>query len=87
MLAVHIIVTPLINHSPTHTPTHYTRIKFAVQYKLVFMDNLMPHMNGLQSSASMRQAGFPYIIAGVTGYVRTVTACAHVCHPRGNVHE
>lgn len=38
-------------------------------HRLVLMDNLMPVMNGVQAARAMRLAGYPYIIAGVTGNV------------------
>ena len=38
-------------------------------HRLVLMDNLMPVMNGMQAAKAMRLAGYPYIIAGVTGNV------------------
>ena len=38
-------------------------------HRLVLMDNLMPVMNGMQATRAMRLAGYPYIIAGVTGNV------------------
>ena len=38
-------------------------------HQLVLMDNLMPVMNGMQAAKAMRLAGYPYIIAGVTGNV------------------
>ena len=39
------------------------------RFKLVLMDNLMPNMNGIDSTSQMRRAGFKYIIAGLTGNV------------------
>jgi signal transduction histidine kinase len=39
------------------------------KYSLVMMDNLMPVMNGMDAARAMRAAGYPYIIAGVTGNV------------------
>ena len=39
------------------------------RFKLVLMDNLMPNMNGIDSTSLMRRAGFKYIIAGLTGNV------------------
>jgi len=37
------------------------------KYKVVLMDNLMPTMNGLDASKAMREAGYPYLIVGITG--------------------
>ena len=37
------------------------------KYKVVLMDNLMPTMNGLDASKAMRDAGYPYLIVGITG--------------------
>ena len=39
------------------------------RYKLVLMDNLMPVMNGVDAAKAMRAAGYPYLIAGITGNV------------------
>ena len=47
----------------------YTHALRTTQYQLVFMDLLMPVMNGVDSVAGMRRARFPHIIAGVTGNV------------------
>eukprot|EP01036_Dinobryon_divergens_P035677 gene35677-46277_t len=38
-------------------------------YKLVFMDNLMPVMNGVDATRILRQEGYRNIIVGVTGNV------------------
>jgi CheY-like chemotaxis protein len=39
------------------------------KYKLIIMDNLMPVMNGRDATAVLRQAGFKYLIIGLTGNV------------------
>ena len=39
------------------------------KYKLILMDNLMPNMNGVEATRILRQAGYPYLIIGVTGNV------------------
>eukprot|EP01036_Dinobryon_divergens_P061674 gene61674-biopygen14791 len=38
-------------------------------YHLVFMDNLMPEMNGVEATRALREQGFQYLIIGVTGNV------------------
>ena len=38
-------------------------------YQLVLMDNLMPVMDGVTAAKHMRNQGYPFIIAGVTGNV------------------
>jgi CheY-like chemotaxis protein len=40
-------------------------------YGLVFMDNLMPVMNGIEATKLLRERGFPHIIVGLTGNVMT----------------
>lgn len=39
------------------------------RFKLILMDNLMPVMNGTESSKELRRAGYPYFIIGITGNV------------------
>jgi CheY-like chemotaxis protein len=39
------------------------------KYKLIFMDNLMPVLNGLDATRLIRRAGFKYLIIGLTGNV------------------
>jgi CheY-like chemotaxis protein len=39
------------------------------KYSVVLMDNLMPNMNGVDAARAMRECGYKYIIAGVTGNV------------------
>ena len=39
-----------------------------LNYNLILMDNLMPIMNGVEAAKLMRQAGYPFIIAGITGH-------------------
>ena len=39
------------------------------RFKLVMIDNLMPTMNGLDATRTMREDKFPFIICGVTGNV------------------
>ena len=39
------------------------------RFKLVMIDNLMPNMNGLDATRTMREDKFPFIICGVTGNV------------------
>jgi CheY-like chemotaxis protein len=39
------------------------------KYKIIFMDNLMPEMNGLEASKALRKSGYPYLIIGLTGNV------------------
>eukprot|EP01041_Mallomonas_annulata_P002749 gene2749-5415_t len=38
-------------------------------YKLIFMDNLMPILNGVDATRILRQEGFRYLIVGATGNV------------------
>jgi CheY-like chemotaxis protein len=38
-------------------------------YKLILMDNLMPVMNGMDATACLRKAGYPYLIIGLTGNI------------------
>jgi CheY-like chemotaxis protein len=38
-------------------------------FKLVFMDNLMPNMNGMDATRAIRNAGYRYLIVAVTGNV------------------
>lgn len=38
-------------------------------YQIIFMDNLMPTMSGVEAASRLRAAGYPYIIVGVTGNV------------------
>ena len=44
-------------------------IKEMHRFKLVFMDNLMPIMTGMEAAREMRKIGFPYLICGITGNV------------------
>ena len=37
------------------------------KYHLIFMDNLMPQMNGLEASAELRKSKFPFLIIGLLG--------------------
>lgn len=39
------------------------------KYNMVIMDNLMPVMNGMEATQKMREIGYKYIIAGLTGNV------------------
>eukprot|EP01041_Mallomonas_annulata_P000687 gene687-1316_t len=39
------------------------------KYTLVFMDNLMPVMNGVEATKALRREGYRHIIVGVTGNV------------------
>ena len=39
------------------------------KYKIIFMDNLMPEMTGLEASKALRKSGYPYLIIGLTGNV------------------
>jgi signal transduction histidine kinase len=41
----------------------------ATNYTIIFMDNMMPVMNGVEATKLLRIFGFPYIIVGVTGNV------------------
>eukprot|EP01036_Dinobryon_divergens_P044123 gene44123-58844_t len=36
-------------------------------YDIIFMDNLMPNMNGVEATKILRQEGYDRIIVGVTG--------------------
>jgi CheY-like chemotaxis protein len=36
-------------------------------YSLVFMDNVMPVMNGLETSKQLRKMGYKNLLIGVTG--------------------
>jgi CheY-like chemotaxis protein len=36
-------------------------------YKIIFMDNIMPEMNGLDSVRKIRDLGYNHFIVGVTG--------------------
>jgi CheY-like chemotaxis protein len=38
-------------------------------HRIIFMDNLMPIMSGVEAAARLRAAGYPYIIVGITGNV------------------
>lgn len=37
------------------------------KYDFVFMDNMMPNMNGIQATKTLREAGYDKIIVGLTG--------------------
>ena len=39
------------------------------KHKLLLMDNLMPELNGSDASKILRDAGYPYLIVGLTGNV------------------
>lgn len=39
------------------------------RFKLILIDNLMPSLNGVDATKSLRALGFPYLIFGVTGNV------------------
>lgn len=39
------------------------------KHKLLLMDNLMPELNGSDASKALRDAGYPYLIVGLTGNV------------------
>lgn len=39
------------------------------KYRLILMDNFMVRMNGVEATRAIRQVGYKYIIAGVTGNV------------------
>ena len=38
-------------------------------YRIIFMDNLMPVMSGVEATMRLRAAGYPYLIVGLTGNV------------------
>eukprot|EP00607_Mallomonas_marina_P007909 CAMPEP_0182424006 /NCGR_PEP_ID=MMETSP1167-20130531/10128_1 /TAXON_ID=2988 /ORGANISM="Mallomonas Sp, Strain CCMP3275" /LENGTH=533 /DNA_ID=CAMNT_0024603465 /DNA_START=1049 /DNA_END=2650 /DNA_ORIENTATION=+ len=37
------------------------------QYHMIFMDNMMPIMNGIEATAQLRMRGYPGLIIGLTG--------------------
>ena len=39
------------------------------EYMIIFMDNIMPVMTGVEATQALRDAGYPYLIIGVTGNV------------------
>ena len=39
------------------------------RFRLIFMDNLMPVMNGVDATKALRERGYPYLIVGLTGNV------------------
>jgi CheY-like chemotaxis protein len=36
-------------------------------FSLIFMDNMMPNMNGTQATKLLRESGFSQLIIGLTG--------------------
>ena len=38
-------------------------------FRLIFIDNLMPVMNGVDATKALRERGYPYLIVGLTGNV------------------
>ena len=37
-------------------------------YDIIFLDNLMPNMNGPQTATQLRKLGYQHLIIGVTGH-------------------
>jgi CheY-like chemotaxis protein len=44
-----------------------TILKDLEYYKLVFIDNVMPVMNGVDATRELRKAGYRYLIVAITG--------------------
>ena len=42
-------------------------LKDSEYYRLIFMDNLMPVMNGIDATRKLRKAGYRYLIVAITG--------------------